>query len=213
MDDNNQELYPMAPTHGQAKNDVESPSRQSEVLRQSKCIKYVAYFSAFDVFQTIIMLVFALTEMCIKGPKFRLRSVANEDLSHTSNTTSSFNIRFYAQVTAKNLNFGHYKFKSSTITFAYGATMVGEAFILRLECKQDPPERSMYGWQGVQTMYRATQTLSVIWIQGFWGWPAMENWGGKCIWWRWFRRKKSAQMNCTIIIDLPAKAIRDLQCN
>ncbi|KAL6320697.1 hypothetical protein AAG906_008697 [Vitis piasezkii] len=97
-----------------------------------------------------------------KGPKFRLRSVANEDLSHTSNTTSSFNIRFYAQVTAKNLNFGHYKFKSSTITFAYGATMVGEAFILRLECKQDPPERSMYGWQGVQTMYRATQTLSVI---------------------------------------------------
>lgn len=162
MDDNNQELYPMAPTHGQAKNDVESPSRQSEVLRQSKCIKYVAYFSAFDVFQTIIMLVFALTEMCIKGPKFRLRSVANEDLSHTSNTTSSFNIRFYAQVTAKNLNFGHYKFKSSTITFAYGATMVGEAFILRLECKQDPPERSMYGWQGVQTMYRATQTLSVI---------------------------------------------------
>lgn len=63
MDDNNQEVYPMAPTHGQAKNDVESPSRQSEVLRQSKCIKYVAYFSAFDVFQTIIMLVFALTEM------------------------------------------------------------------------------------------------------------------------------------------------------
>ncbi|RVX01824.1 hypothetical protein CK203_019351 [Vitis vinifera] len=78
-----------------------------------------------------------------EGPKFRLRSVAIEDLSHTSNTTSSFNIRFNAQVTVKNLNFGHYKFKSSTITFAYGATMVGEAFILRLECKQDPPERSM----------------------------------------------------------------------
>lgn len=45
MDDNNQELYPMAPTYGQNKNDVESPSRQSEVLRQSKCIKYIAYFS------------------------------------------------------------------------------------------------------------------------------------------------------------------------
>lgn len=27
------------------------------------------------------------------------------------------------------------------------------------------------------------------------------------------KEKKSAQMNCTIIIDLPAKAIRDLQCN
>lgn len=38
MDDNNQEVYPMAPTHGRAKNDVESAAWQFEVLRQSKCI-------------------------------------------------------------------------------------------------------------------------------------------------------------------------------
>lgn len=31
MDDNNQEVYPMAPTHGQAKNDVESAARHGSL--------------------------------------------------------------------------------------------------------------------------------------------------------------------------------------
>lgn len=130
MAEKQQQVYPIGPTNAHAaKSDVESAAVQSEELCCKKRIKYIAYFAAFPVFQTIVILIFALTVMRIKSPKFRFGSVAIESLSYSSSTTApSFNMRFNAQVTVKNTNFGHL-FEDSTIRLAYKGIPVGMASI------------------------------------------------------------------------------------
>ncbi|PIM99284.1 hypothetical protein CDL12_28224 [Handroanthus impetiginosus] len=68
-----------------------------------------SYVAAFVVFQTAIILIFALTVM---------KSRASV-LSSNNSTTSSINMRLLAQVDIKNTNFGHFKYNNSTLTVLY----------------------------------------------------------------------------------------------
>uniref|UniRef100_F6H6L0 Late embryogenesis abundant protein LEA-2 subgroup domain-containing protein n=1 Tax=Vitis vinifera TaxID=29760 RepID=F6H6L0_VITVI len=126
-----QQVHPIEPTGGPAKTDVES-----EELRRMKCTRYIAYLSAFALFETIVIMVCVVTLMRIRSPKFRFRAVSIENLNYTSDTTSpSFNIRFNAKVAVKNTNFGHFKFKNSTITLAYRGDHVGDAKISKARAR------------------------------------------------------------------------------
>ncbi|KAL0297572.1 UNVERIFIED_CONTAM: hypothetical protein Sradi_6809300 [Sesamum radiatum] len=79
---------------------------KGEGQRSSK--KCLAYVAAFVVFQTAIILVFALTVMKVKSPKVRFNAMAVESFSSNNNNSTSVNMRLLAQVTIKNTNFGHF---------------------------------------------------------------------------------------------------------
>ncbi|KAA8539984.1 hypothetical protein F0562_026676 [Nyssa sinensis] len=101
---------------------------QLKELRRRKRMKCIVYVVAFAVFQTGIIMLFALTVMKIKTPKFRVRSATIAPfVDPTSN--GPFNITMNAELGVKNTNFGHYKFDSSNITFFSMGTPIGNAFI------------------------------------------------------------------------------------
>ncbi|KAL2542108.1 Late [Abeliophyllum distichum] len=104
--------------------------------RRKKRVKCLMYVAAFAVFQTAIILLFALTVMKVRTPKFRVRSASFETFNvSTLNTNPSFNIKMIAELGVKNPNFGRYKYQNSTIEFYYMKTKVGEAIIPRARSK------------------------------------------------------------------------------
>ncbi|KAL3498917.1 hypothetical protein ACH5RR_041649 [Cinchona calisaya] len=87
---------------------------KGEGNRNKKCL---AYILAFIVFQTGIILIFALTVMRIKNPKVRFGAIAVDNFSTSNSSTSStsLNMRLLAQFTVKNTNFGHFKYVGETV--------------------------------------------------------------------------------------------------
>ncbi|KAL0447859.1 UNVERIFIED_CONTAM: hypothetical protein Slati_1914400 [Sesamum latifolium] len=100
---------------------------KGEGKRSSK--KCLAYVAAFVVFQTAIILVFALTVMKVRSPKVRFNAMAVESFSSNNNNSTSINMRLLAQVTIKNTNFGHFKYQNSTLSVLYNGVQVGEVVV------------------------------------------------------------------------------------
>ncbi|GLT69289.1 hypothetical protein SLA2020_414490 [Shorea laevis] len=118
MAEKTQKVHPLAPANGYARSDEEAASIQAKELKRKKRIKWAVYIAAFAVFQTIIILVFALTFMRIRNPKVRFGTIDIQSFETTAPTeasSASFDMRFIARVTVKNTNFGHYKFDNSTM--------------------------------------------------------------------------------------------------
>ncbi|KAK7860492.1 hypothetical protein CFP56_036778 [Quercus suber] len=69
----NQQVYPLGPESKEPRSDEESGSKTSvEELKRKKRIKLAVYIATFAVFQTVVILVFALIVMRVKTPKVRL---------------------------------------------------------------------------------------------------------------------------------------------
>ncbi|KAE9464792.1 hypothetical protein C3L33_03282, partial [Rhododendron williamsianum] len=117
--------HPLAPTNGYARSDAEAATTNTEELRRQKRKKYLIYFAAFVIFQTLIIVLFSLTVMKVKTPKFRVRSTYLFNTLDVPQTNNSFN----AQFGVKNTNFGPYKYDSTTVSFLYNGIQVGSAFI------------------------------------------------------------------------------------
>ncbi|KAK9292423.1 hypothetical protein L1049_020393 [Liquidambar formosana] len=203
------QFYPLEPS----RSDVETPMEQSKEFRRKKRIKCLAYVAAFVVFQTIVILIFSLTVMRVRTPKFRLRSVTIEDLTVGSSNSPSFNMRFNAQVTVKNMNFGSFKFDNSTITFAYGGASVGEAAIMKGKARflstkkmnvaanaalENPPSNSNLG----SDINAGMVTLS-----------SHSRLSGKVNLMMVFKKKKSVDLNCTMTVNLANKDVQDINCD
>ena len=81
------------------------------------------------MFQTLVILVFALIVMCVKTPKVRLgNNIKFHNVITNGNSTSpSFDIT--TQLRVKNTNFGPYKYDSTIATFMYKGVLVGQVII------------------------------------------------------------------------------------
>nr|XP_027093757.1 late embryogenesis abundant protein At1g64065-like [Coffea arabica] len=131
---NDQQVHPLPQSYTyntafNVKRDQESASSDSDEIRRKKRLKYLAYFAAFVVFQTGIIVLFSLTIMKIRTPKFRVRSSAFETFDAGTTTNPSFNYRMNAELGVRNNNFGTYKFQNSTIYFSYNGTPIGETLV------------------------------------------------------------------------------------
>ncbi|OMP06107.1 hypothetical protein COLO4_08343 [Corchorus olitorius] len=101
-DDKNQQVYPLAPAHEHPRSDEESANLQAKELKRKKRIKCAIYVAAFAVFQTAVILAFALTVMRVKNPKVRIGKLVSIERMETNNTgAAQFDLKFIAQVTAK----------------------------------------------------------------------------------------------------------------
>ncbi|KAK4601457.1 hypothetical protein RGQ29_010852 [Quercus rubra] len=181
----NQQVYPLAPSNGNPRSDEESNTLQSKELKRKKRIKLAIYIAAFAVFQTIVILVFALTVMRVRTPKVRLGTDVTFSRLNTGNETSpSFDITFIAQVRVKNTNFGPYKYDNTAAIFTYQDVTVGTVTIPK-------------GKAGL----RSTKKVSVT-----------AKFTGKVELLFVMKKKKATEMNCTMIIYLTSKKLKDLIC-
>ena len=120
-------MYPLGLESKEPRSDEESGSKTfAEELKRKKRIKLTIYIAAFAVFQTIVILVFALIVTRVKTPKVRLgNNVKFHNVTTGNSTSPSFDINFATQLRVKNTNFGPYKYDSTIATFMYKDVSMG----------------------------------------------------------------------------------------
>nr|XP_027071592.1 late embryogenesis abundant protein At1g64065-like [Coffea arabica] len=112
-----QKVYCSATVNPYGRVDEEVASLAQKDERRKKRMKCFAYVAAFAVFQTAVILVFALVVMKVRTPKFRVRSAAFEDFQvSTLTTNASFRTRMITELSVKNPNFGSYKYQDRLLT-------------------------------------------------------------------------------------------------
>lgn len=202
----NQQVYPLAPSNGNPRSDEESNTLQSKELKRKKRVKLAIYIAAFAVFQSIVILVFALTVMRVRTPKVRLGTFSK------LNTSPSINITFIAQVRVKNTNFGPYKYDKTTAFFTYQNVSVGQVTIPKGKAGLRSTKKVSVS---VDLNSDALQTTSspgndlkngVLTLNG------QAKFTGKVELMFVMKKKKATEMNCTMIIDSTSKTLKDLIC-
>ncbi|KAJ9679592.1 hypothetical protein PVL29_021500 [Vitis rotundifolia] len=196
-----------------SKNERVNPEVQSQSLRRKKIMKYSLYAAAFVVFQTIVITSFALTVMRIKNPKFRLRNTVVEDIVYSSNTsTTSFGMRIHAEVTVENTNFGNFTFENSTVTFAYGGNTVGEVFIARARARARSIRKIDVMVDVSSNNVSSNSNLGSELNSGRLMLTSHGRLNGRVQVMKLIKKRKSAQMNCTMGVNLMEREIEDLNC-
>ena len=197
-----QQVYPLAPSTIVPRSDAqESGTYESMELRKKKRMKRLVYIAAFAVFQTIIILVFALVVMRVKSPKVRL-----EDINVI--TKGNDNIRLNAQVRIKNTNFGRYKFDSSIATLTSGGVSVGEFVIPdgRARLKSTKTYYVVVDVTSPSSSGRGGSNSGLLQLN------AKAELTGKVEFLLVLKKKKSAEMDCTMSVNLSTNFVQDLTC-
>ncbi|PON97743.1 Late embryogenesis abundant protein [Trema orientale] len=213
MADQNQE-YPFARANGHPRSDQESGSLTAEELKRKKRIKLAIYIVAFIIFQVIVITAFGLTVMKVKSPKLRLANIQFQTLdTATANSSPSFDMSFTTQVRVKNTNFGPYKFDATTVDFTYGGATVGQVII----SKGKAGLKSTKKINDVIVKLSSTQLANTADLgsdlnAGTLTLSSTAKMTGKVELMLIMKKKKSANMNCTITIDVASKNVRTLQC-
>ncbi|KAI8564918.1 hypothetical protein RHMOL_Rhmol03G0220400 [Rhododendron molle] len=194
--------HPLAPVNGYARSDAEAATTNTEELRRQKRKKYLIYFAAFVVFQTLIIVLFSLTVMKVKTPKFRIRSsysINTFDVPQT-NTSSTLN----AQFVVKNTNFGPYKYDSTTVNFLYNDIQVGSAVISKSKANflstkkiNVPVDLNLSGNTSNSEFLTLTSTARL---------------SGKVELMLIFKKKKAVNMNCTMDVNTKTKELLNVAC-
>ncbi|GLT41426.1 hypothetical protein SLA2020_154920 [Shorea laevis] len=211
MAEKNQSPYPLAPVaNGHTRSDEEfaTAAAQSKEQKKKKRIKCLVYILAFAVFQTGIILLFALTVMRFKNPKFRIGPATTLDNFGTENAPS-FNLILNTQFTVKNTNFGHFKYEDGTVTFNYEDAIVGNVTVkkgrarARSTKKVDLEVNLNYNGQLTNTGGRIPEVLRL---------SNKAKLEGKIHFMKVIKKKKSAEMNCIIDIVTASKKIGNITC-
>ncbi|KAK9292497.1 hypothetical protein L1049_020470 [Liquidambar formosana] len=176
--------------------------------RRKRNIKCLVYIVAGVILQTIIILVFVLTVMKIRNPKVRFGGVTVESLSSNS-SSPSFSMKLNAQVTVKNTNFGHFKFDNSTATISYKGTPVGSATIMKARARARSTKKLNIT---VEVTSSKVPSSSSDLDSGILSLSSHAKLSGKIILFKVIKKKKSADMNCTMNVDTKTKVIQNLLC-
>ncbi|KAA8516106.1 hypothetical protein F0562_019285 [Nyssa sinensis] len=201
---------PFAPFSVHPRSDEEFANSQSEEeLRRKKKLKLYAYIAAFAVFQTIVILIFALTVMRIKTPAVRIRSVTVQNLNVQP---SSYSMTLIAEVTVRNKNFGHYKYDNSSVSISHGDAIVGNGEFLKGNAKAKKTRRVNVTMEvssnGISDASRLSNEIS----SGTLMFNSQATLRGKVELMKVMKKRKTAQMNCTMALNLTSGAIQNLSC-
>ncbi|CAI9768184.1 unnamed protein product [Fraxinus pennsylvanica] len=183
-------------------------------LRRKKRLKCFMYVAAFVVFQTGIILIFALTVMKVRTPKFRVRSASFDTETFnitTSNTNPSFHIKMFAELGIKNPNFGRYKYQDSSIEFYYMNIKVGEASIPRARAKARSTRKfnvtvEFSSVNVPRTLAAEFAGSTVISLR------SQSRLRGKVELMKIMKKNKSTNMSCTMEINTSSRQLRNLSC-
>lgn len=197
--------YPLAPANGRARSDEEANAAHERELKKKKRMKYLMYGIAFVVFQTIVIVIFALTIMKVKTPKFRVRS---GNFQNSGNTTT-LDISLNGQFRVKNTNFGTYKYDSSSVTFLYRGTPVGSSVIPKSKAKLLSTKKIDFI---VQLSSTSNSELSNDISSGSVPLTTTSRLNGKVTLMFIMKKKKSTNMNCTMDLVLASGQLQNIKC-
>ncbi|MBA0806382.1 hypothetical protein Gohar_005836 [Gossypium harknessii] len=208
---NDESPNPLAPS-----NDEESITAHSKDQTRKKQMKCLLYIILFTVFQTGIILLFVLIFMRMTNPKFRVRSGSFIDTFNVGTEASpSFDLRMNTQFMVKNTNFGHFKYKDGTVTFAYKGIPVGNAMIekgrvgARSTKKVDVVVKLTSNGLSLNT--RDNELGSDI-SSGVLPLTSSVKLKGKIHLMEVIKMKKYAQMNCSMEIDINSRTLGNIMC-
>ncbi|KAK8505211.1 hypothetical protein V6N13_026077 [Hibiscus sabdariffa] len=205
-------------SYQQRKTEMESAAEVSNELKRKKRKKLLVYALVFAVFQTIVILVFSLTVMRIKNPKFRVLSITVEDLRAATTNPPSFNIKLNAQVAVKNTNFGHFKFQNTTISFYYGGAGVGvgvgvgDAFVDKGRSKARSTKKMNVAMELNSNNIPNNSSLQSETESGFLALTCHSKLNGKLLLMKLIKRKISAEMRCAMVVNLGTRTVQDIKC-
>lgn len=206
------DAYPLAPANGHARNDAESAAVHADELRRKKRMKCIIYLILFVVFQSIVILVFALTVMKVKSPKFRVREASFSSFE-VNPGTPSFSLKMNAQLGVKNTNFGHFKFDNSTIVFSYMGIPVGEAFVPKARARARTTKKLNVTVDLTSTALASMNSqLGTDLSRGVLPLTSSSKLSGKVHLMKVMKKKKSAQMNCTMEVNTQLQSIQNVKC-
>ncbi|PIN21666.1 hypothetical protein CDL12_05624 [Handroanthus impetiginosus] len=175
--------------------------------------KWLLYTVLFAVSQTAIILLFARTIMRIRTPEPRLSSPVVDVTYSPDATNPSFNIRIKAEIRVKNTNFGRYKFQDSSISFCYNGATVGSQCIRNSRAGARSTKRfdvmvdlSSAGLPN-QPQLGADLSSGVLILKG------RASLKGEVKVLGVLKTKMSAELDCSIAINLREGIVGDLRCN
>ncbi|XVF09967.1 hypothetical protein REPUB_Repub07fG0143200 [Reevesia pubescens] len=207
---------PLAPDNGHSRTDDESVDHAAQNLKElkkRKRMKCLLYIVLFAVFQTGIILLFALTVMRIRNPKFRVRSGSFIDTFNVGTEASpSFDLRMNTQFTVKNTNFGQFKYEVGTVTFAYRGKPVGQATIQKARARARSTKKVDVVVDLSSRSLSNTSELGSDISLGVLPLTSYSKLDGKIHLMKVIKRKKSAQMNCTMDIDTATGTLGNIVC-
>ncbi|XP_040989285.1 uncharacterized protein LOC121236867 [Juglans microcarpa x Juglans regia] len=204
----------MAPATKQPSNDEESAALHTDELRRKKRIKWAMYITIFVVFQAIIIAVFSVTVLKVKTPKVRLgTAVTFQNVSTSTQPSASFDISFTTQVRVKNTNFGPYKYDSATAAFMYDGVTVGEVSIPKGKAGMLSTKKVSVTVKVNSKALQSTSNLGSELSSGILTLRSHAKLSGKVELMFVMKKKKSAEMNCTMGINsVSPNEFRYLNC-
>ncbi|KAE8077790.1 hypothetical protein FH972_016319 [Carpinus fangiana] len=182
--------------------------------RRKRNKKFLAFIVVGLIAQTVSTVLFVLLVMRFRNPKVRLGSVTVETLNLNSSSSSpSFTMKLTAQVTVKNTNFGNFKFGNSTATISYGGTEIGEGAIVKAHARFRSTKKVNV------TVAASSSKLSTNYSHlrsdieaGILQLSSHAKLSGKIHMFFILKKKKIAEMNCTMELNTKTKAIQNLAC-
>lgn len=205
---------PLAPANGHPRSDeFESDTLQSMELRRKKRIKLATYIATFAVFQTAVILVFALTVLPVRTPKVRLGSVTFQNMSTGNQTSPSFDMIFATEILVKNTNFGPYMYDGANATFTYQGVTVGRVSIPKGKAGLRSTKKVSVNVYVNSNVLQSNSSLGSDLSAGVLTLNCHAKINGKVELLMFVRKKKkSTQMNCTMNINISTKKLQDLNC-
>ncbi|KAI4302941.1 hypothetical protein MLD38_038629 [Melastoma candidum] len=211
MRDSPHQAYPLAPSNGYPRSDMDSLSPEEE--KRKKRIKWAIYITAFSVFQVMVILVFALVIMKVRTPKFRIGDIRIQTFDTGNSASPAFNMTFIAPIRIKNANFGPYKYDASSVEFTYGGVPVGQAAIPKSKANFRSTKKLDVTVSLSSASLQSTSGLASELSTGTLTLGSQGQLDGKVEMMLIFKKKKSTQMNCTVTFNVTTKSVQDTKCN
>ncbi|KAM7467760.1 hypothetical protein LguiB_015322 [Lonicera macranthoides] len=189
----------------------EGPMQHAKELRRKKRMKILLYVAIFAVFQIAVITLFSLTIMKFRTPKFRVRSATFENFDVQP---SSFNMRINAQLTVRNANFGHFRYRNTTVDFYYRDVKVGEAFVDRARAKWRSTRRFNVTADLTSTNIGTSnaQYLASDISSGILPLRAQSRMRGRITIMFIMKKNRSPNMNCTMNLAIQSRQLQNLIC-
>ncbi|KAI4338692.1 hypothetical protein MLD38_023718 [Melastoma candidum] len=211
MADKNQQVYPIAPSaNGHPRSDEESLVAKEE--KRKKMIKWAGYIAAFTIFQVLVIVVFALVVMKVRAPKFRIGNGLLVQTLKSQPNVPSFDMTLYAPIRVKNSNFGPYKYDETTVTFTYGGATVGQVAIPKGKASFKSTKKINADVSLSSGSIPSTGNLGSDLNSGKLTLNGKGTMTGKVELMLIFKKKKTVNMDCTMVIDVSTKSVQSVQC-
>ncbi|XP_068309378.1 late embryogenesis abundant protein At1g64065-like [Pyrus communis] len=184
--------------------------RFKKIQQNRKCFAYIAIFV---VFQIIVLAIFGATVMKIKTPNVRLRSVTVQSLDYSSGSNSPFfNMTLIAEVSVRNKNFGHFKFDPTKANVTFGGVIVGQGDIIKARAKARKTKRMNVTIEVNSDGISDGAKLGTEVSSGNVTLSTLATVRGKVTLMKMMKKRKTAHMNCSMIVNLPNQLVYDLAC-